>query len=101
MNFANRIAIGRYVLMPDHVHMFVCVHSEYSLTQFIRMLKRKLSEAIPEALPHWQKGFFDHLVRHDESYAEKWDYVRQNPVRAGLVGSSGEWPWQGEIERLE
>jgi len=30
-------------------------------------------------------GFFDHILRNDESYSEKWEYVRENPVRAGLV----------------
>ena len=46
-------------------------------------------------------AFFDHLIRHGESYAQKWEYVRQNPVRAGLVHLADEWPWQGEIVRLE
>ena len=32
-----------------------------------------------------QEGFFDHLLRSYESYAQKWEYVRENPVRAGLV----------------
>ena len=35
--------------------------------------------------PHWQKGFFDHVLRSQESAGEKWKYVRENPVRAGLV----------------
>jgi hypothetical protein len=47
------------------------------------------------------KGIFDHLIRHSESYSEKWEYVRQNPVRAGLVNDPDKWPWQGEITRLE
>ena len=47
--------------------------------------------------PHWQEGFFDHLLRSGESYAEKWDYVRMNPVRAGLCRDAGEWPYHGEI----
>src|SRR5882724_7147715 len=62
---------------------------------------RSLSAAIPETTPHWQSGFFDHLIRHSESYAEKWEYVCRNPVRAGFVKDCQEWPWQGEIERLE
>jgi len=33
----------------------------------------------------WQPGFHDRLLRSDESYAAKWDYVFQNPVRAGLI----------------
>jgi putative transposase len=39
------------------------------------------------AAPHWQKDFFDHVLRSEEPYQEKWHYVRENPVRAGLVKS--------------
>jgi len=63
----------------------------------VRLVKRALSKVISQSRPHWQKGFFDHLIRHGESYSEKWEYVRQNPVRAGLVGTPEDWPWQGEI----
>ena len=65
------------------------------------MMKRALPRAISADPPHWQAGFFDHLIRHSESYAEKWEYVRQNPVRAGLVANPDQWPWQGEIISLE
>ena len=47
-----------------------------------------------------QKGFFDHLLRDGESYAEKWAYVEQNPVRAGLVKTVLEWPYAGETQPL-
>jgi REP element-mobilizing transposase RayT len=95
------IAVGRYVIMPDHVHLFAQGSCDFSLTQWIRLFKRNLSKAISVPPPHWQKGFFDHLIRHSESYAEKWEYVYQNPVRAGLVEDAEEWPWQGEIVRIE
>ena len=48
----------------------------------------------------WQEEFFDYLLRSGESYSQKWDYVKENPARAGLVERSDEWPWQGEIEPL-
>ena len=48
----------------------------------------------------WQDGFFDHLLRNGESYGEKWNYVRMNPVRAGLVAHPEDWPYAGEIEKL-
>ena len=95
------IGVGRYVIMPDHVHLFVRGILDFSLRQWIRMMKRALSNAIVADPPHWQQGFFDHLIRHSESYAEKWEYVRANPVRAGLVANVNDWPWQGEIVRLE
>ena len=42
-------------------------------------------------------GIFDHVLRNDESYGEKWKYVRENPVRAGLVSRADAWPYQGEF----
>jgi putative transposase len=49
----------------------------------------------------WQPGFFDHILRSNESYGEKGNYVRENPVRAGLVKSGGDWPYQGEIVLID
>jgi putative transposase len=98
---ARGVAIGRYVIMPDHIHLFVRGSSDFVLAQWVRVLKRSLSRAIPGAAPHWQSGFFDHLIRHSESHAQKWEYVCQNPARAGFVKNYQHWPWDGEIERLE
>jgi len=95
------VGLGRYVIMPHHVHLFVRGNLNFSLKQWVRMLKRDLSSTIPVVSPHWQSGFFDDVIRHSESYSEKWEYVRQNSVRAGLVLSADDWPWQGEIVRLE
>jgi hypothetical protein len=35
-----------------------------------------------------------------QSYSEKWNYIRDNPVRAGLVSAADDWPYAGEIETL-
>ncbi len=101
------VALGRYVIMPDHVHLFVRGDRRFTLSSWIGGLKRAilaalLKEAQPARLPLqerslWQPGFFDHILRSDESYAEKWNYVRDNPVRAGLVKTADEWQYQGEI----
>ena len=93
-------AIGRYVIMPDHVHLFLCCHHSLRIGDTVRMLKRSLSASINKSLPHWQPGFFDHILRRGESYGEKWQYVNENPVRANLVEESEEWKFQGEIVRL-
>jgi len=44
----------------------------------------------------WQEGFFDHRLRDDERGEQlqaKVNYIRQNPVVAGLCASIEEWPW--------
>ncbi len=90
------VALGRYVIMPDHVHLFVRGDPNFVLSSWTGGLKRAMSVAL-ESPRLWQLGFFDHILRSDESYAEKWNYVRDNPVRAGLVKAAEDWPYQGEI----
>jgi putative transposase len=105
INFAHRarvdfgIAVGRYVILPDHLHLFVRLPDEIKLADWIGTLKRFLARSIKTgcADPVWQRGFFDHLLRSSESYTEKWNYVRENPVRAGLVSHADDWPFCGEI----
>jgi REP element-mobilizing transposase RayT len=97
----NDIAVGRYVLMPDHVHLFVVFPPHgMTLPQWVRALRTVVGKRLLEighSKPHWQEGFFDHVLRSSESYSEKWSYVRMNPVRAGLCTEPGQWPYQGEI----
>jgi putative transposase len=52
-------------------------------------------------LPIWQRDFWDTQLRRNESYEEKWHYVIENPVRAGFVNNSEDWPYQGEINVLD
>jgi REP element-mobilizing transposase RayT len=97
---AKGIAIGRYVILPDHIHYFMRLGLDMKMGMTIGFLKKTLSAALRENgydLPHWQPGFFDHLIRNADSYSEKWNYVYQNPVRAGLVQFADNWPYSGEI----
>ena len=104
--------VGRYVLMPDHLHLFVAISPVAAvsdrrgqpLSHWVKALKGKLSahwRTRSISAPHWQKGFFDHVLRSSESYSEKWRYVLANPVRAGLTQVTEEWPYAGEVHRLE
>jgi len=100
----HNVAVGRYVIMPDHVHLFVVIPpTGVTLPKWIKSLrsvigKKLLTHGIGK--PQWQEGFFDHVLRSAESYAQKWEYVRMNPVRAGLCGKPEDWPYQGEIVEL-
>ena len=98
--------VGRYVVMPDHVHFFASPGNEgpKTLSRFVGDWKRWTARQMRETpLPdfEWQKEFFDHLMRNSESYEGKWEYVRANPVRAGLVPEPDEWAFQGELYVLE
>jgi len=97
--------VGRYVIMPDHVHFFARPESESKdRTSWCKAWKsvssRRLAKAQGITPPVWQPDTFDHILRSAESYSAKWDYVRENPVRAGLVETASAWPWSGEIHPL-
>ena len=95
-------AVGSFVVMPDHVHFF-CTDGEQgkTLARFIGAWKEWTAKAVKRECGIdgvvWQKGFFDHLLRSSESYSEKWRYVQNNPVRAGLAADVDDWPFQGCI----
>jgi REP element-mobilizing transposase RayT len=80
--------------MPDHLHLLASANpSSADLGVWVKALKA----FVAQREFRWQTGFFDHVIRHDESEAEKWEYIRQNPVRAGLVKCAEEWKFAGEI----
>ena len=94
------IAVGRYVILPDHLHLFVALPDSFKLGDWVGTLKRVLVRSLQgsgSGDPIWQRGFFDHVLRSSESYSEEWNYVRENPVRAGLVKRADDWPFSGEI----
>ncbi|MBU1693194.1 MAG: transposase [Verrucomicrobia bacterium] len=96
-------AIGRYVIMPDHVHFFCsAAGSDKPLSAFMKQWKQWTSKRLVRECnlqpPIWQAEFFDHVLRSDESRSEKWLYVRDNPVRAGLVKTAEDWNYQGWID---
>jgi len=101
---ADQWVVGNYVLMPDHIHFFCSpVGLEYpSLKKWITYWKAMVSREWPHPSerPIWQPDFWDTQLRKGDSYTEKWHYVRNNPVRAGLVQNPDDWPYQGIMETL-
>jgi len=117
--------VGRYVIMPDHVHFFCAAEPNAKTLSVLigawkewtsKRIARELGAAVAagadrgprspraataeETARVWQREFFDRVLRSEESYAQKWEYVRQNPVRAGLTARMEDWPFQGEIHSL-
>ena len=84
----------RYVVLPDHLHLLAAANtSSVSPGVWVKALKAFVGQREFQ----WQPSFFDHVIRHDESEAEKWEYIRQNPVRAGLVTRAEDWLFAGEL----
>jgi REP element-mobilizing transposase RayT len=96
------------VVMPDHVHMIFTPLEDpkgetYSFEEIIGAIKSASSHTVNKALRRrgtvWQDESFDHVIRHAESLEQKIEYVRQNPVRKGLVSRPEDYPWLWEEEK--
>jgi putative transposase len=94
--------VGRWLLMPNHAHFFCTpsVGGKHSGEDWTQFWKERLTRTLSLPPGQWQRGVFHHRIRSAEEYLEKLSYVSLNPVRAGLVNESAQWPWQGEIERI-
>lgn len=85
------VSVISMVLMPDHVHLIVSVSASSTTTlgAWVSAFKSLTSHREFK----WQAGYFDHVLRSNESRSEKWEYIRMNPVRAGLVSDPDDWPY--------
>jgi REP element-mobilizing transposase RayT len=83
------------VVMPDHVHWVVSPVEDRDLSvgDFSHGFKRVLRRYLGLQSWEWQRGCFDRLLRSDENLRSKWIYVKDNPVRDGLVQRAEEWPY--------
>ena len=87
--------------MPDHIHLFCAPkNEEIAIEQWIAFWKRQFRRKAGPAAPRFQSRGFHHRLRRDENYHQKWEYVRANPVRAGLVKNAEEWKYQGVLNHL-
>jgi len=93
--------VGRYVIMPDHIHFFCAPgrHPPTSLRPWVKYWKRLLSQSgtLSSSRDVWLPDCWDRQMRTGNHYTEKWEYTRQNPVRAGLVKDPEVWPFRGEV----
>jgi REP element-mobilizing transposase RayT len=82
------------VMMPDHIHFLVYPHErDADVGEFSGLTKRLIRRRAKRNW-RWQPGSFDRLLRGEESAQEKWVYIRENPVRAGLVERWQDWPYK-------
>jgi REP element-mobilizing transposase RayT len=90
------------VIMPDHVHLLFTALRDaegwtFTLPKILRAIKgtsaRSINKLLGSCGPVWQDESFDHVLRGNESFVETVEYIRQNPVRKGLVEKPEDYPW--------
>jgi REP element-mobilizing transposase RayT len=96
------ICLHAAVIMPDHVHLLFTALRDaegwtFALPEILRAIKgssaRSINKLTARSGPVWQDESFDHVLRGDESLRETVEYIRQNPVRKGLVENPEDYQW--------
>jgi REP element-mobilizing transposase RayT len=89
--------------MPDHLHLLAGgLTSGADLSQFTKLAKQLSAYHLKHryGLDLWAKGYYDRIVREDEYLARYVEYIRENPVRAGLVSDATDYPFLRIDDRL-
>ena len=89
----QRWHITQFLLMPYHLHALLSFQRDLAMSKVIGDWKHFHAH---EHDVTWQEGYFDHRLRNDERGEQlsiKMDYIRRNPVAAGLCAQPEDWPW--------
>jgi putative transposase len=93
------------VVMPDHAHLILRPANfksdiEYPLSNILQTIKgfsaREINKIRGTKGSLWQDERFDRIVRDNNEYLEKWNYIRNNPVKVGLCQLPEEYPFLWE-----
>jgi REP element-mobilizing transposase RayT len=87
----DELNVRAALAMPDHFHALWRFPGSASMPRVVSGFKRWVARY---GGVEWQRDFFEHRIRGWESAVEKASYIRANPVRAGFVERSEDWPYQ-------
>jgi putative transposase len=96
-------AVPAYCLMPDHVHLLVQgLQPSCDLSWFVNAVKQASGFHIKQqtCFPVWQRFFYDHILRSQESSEAVAWYIWMNPVRAGICVDFRDYPYSGSLTSL-
>ncbi len=89
-NNIKDISVDKYVIMPNHIHLIVTVKNQGGTSRapsptsakiplFVSTLKRFCNKEI--GFNAFQRSFFDHIIRDEQDYNTRWNYIDTNPAK--------------------
>jgi len=97
---ATDATVHAYCFMPDHVHILISLGGGDSLNRFVQRFKSRAARIHRQLGKNgklWQRGFYDHILRSEETVEVVARYVLGNAVRKGLAQSTIEYPFSGSF----
>ncbi len=95
----QRYRLIAWCIMPNHVHLLIEQMPGHSLSKIVQSWKsfaaHKANELLGRSGPFWMPDYFDRFIRDEKHFSAVVEYIRQNPVKAGLVDEPEKWAWSG------
>jgi len=99
--------IDAIVILPDHLHMIITPHNANEYPDIIKAIKynftkryrannsiHQSSSRLKDRMkPVWQKRYYEHTIRDEQDWNEKMKYIKENPIKHGLVDASEDWEY--------
>jgi putative transposase len=89
----ERFLVHDFVIMPDHFHLLIT--PVVTLERTMQLIKGGFSFRAKRELEFvheiWQPSYYDRRVRNFEEFLAYSEYIRQNPVKKGLVSAAQEY----------
>ncbi len=102
-NHFNNIWTDVFVIMPNHIHGIIkigdpckyrnhCVGTRHALSlrkyeklpiiigSFKSSVTRKIHRLTPDISFHWQRSYYDHIIRNEKDLERIREYIRFNPT---------------------
>lgn len=79
------VKLDKYVIMPNHIHMLIAIDDcgrtlfAPTISRIVKQFKGAVTKQIGKSI--WQRSFYDHIIRDEQDYVEKWNYIENNPAR--------------------
>jgi putative transposase len=93
----HRFKLHDFVIMPDHVHLLIEVGNDMTIEKAMQLIKGRFSHRLSHEFDYkgevWQRGFTEVQVMSKQDVETHRAYIAENPVKAGLVSSTEEYPF--------
>jgi putative transposase len=97
----ERYGLHAYVVMPDHVHVLLEPLPGWTLSRILQGIKgfaaKQINASLGRSGAFWQDESFDHLVRNETDWLDKFAYIHDNPIKAGLVDTPQDYPFSSLV----
>ncbi|MEQ8975509.1 MAG: transposase [Coleofasciculus sp. C1-SOL-03] len=113
LHYHPNLKLDEFVIMPNHLHGILILTADttrqkhHSLPEIIRGFKTFSARRInknrrQKGVPVWQRGYYEHIIRNEQSLTAIREYIVNNPIawEEDELHPSGSQEWDGTIKNL-